>query len=260
MIERNEHLKQQVISAFIDHELGPDELGAVQQHLADCHPCSLNVLWATRMKIATAAAGQRFAPSPEVLARLAAVARAQAPQIQQKATAARVPGPWVWSAVAALLLLAILFNAEGRRREANSLSAELLDQHLATLSSFSLPEVLSTDKHTVKPWFQGKLPFSFNLPDPAALPQDTLMKGADFTYLHAQPAALLLFTIHKHEVSVFLTQRGAGASPSMSRSGFTIRTAVTKNLRFIAVSDVDAKDLSLLVWSLVRAQDESATQ
>ena len=65
-------------------------------------------------------------------------------------------------------------------RQADSLSAELLDQHLATLSSGAAPEVISTDRHTVKPWFQGKLPFSFNLPD--KLPADTTLKGGDLTY------------------------------------------------------------------------------
>src|SRR6202012_3814639 len=108
-------------------------------------------------------------------------------------------------------------------------------QHLATLSSGASPEVISTDRHTVKPWFQGKLPFSFDLPD--ALPAETTLKGGDFTYLHGQPAALLLFTIHKHEVSVFLTQRSGNAVPAVLpavRSGFTIRHATTQDLSIVA--------------------------
>jgi len=130
----------------------------------------------------------------------------------------------------------------------------LLDQHLATLSSGAAPEVLSTDRHTVKPWFQGKLPFSFNLPE--SLPADMSLKGADFTYLNGKPAALLLFTIHKHEVSVFLTQRADSATVPRSgvRSGFVMHHAVTQNLRMVAVSDVNAADLDLLLSTLVQAQ------
>ena len=112
------------------------------------------------------------------------------------------------------MLLAVSLIGWRQLHETNTLAAELLDQHLATLSSAATPQVISTDRHTVKPWFQGRLPFSFNLPDAQALPPDTTLKGADLTYLKGQPAALLLFTIHKHEVSVFLTQRSGG--PNLS--------------------------------------------
>jgi len=119
------------------------------------------------------------------------------------------------------------------------------------------PQVISTDRHTVKPWFQGRLPFSFNLPDAAALPPDTALKGADLTYFNGQPAALLLFTIHKHQVSIFLTQRANGpiltALPT-THAGFTIQSTTTRELCILAVSDVNPADLGLLVASLARAQ------
>ena len=163
---------------------------------------------------------------------------------------------WIgWVALAASLVMAVSLIGWRQIRQANALSAELLDQHLATLSSGASPEVISTDRHTVKPWFQGKLPFSFNLPE--VLPADTSLKGADFTYLSGQPAALLLFTIHKHEVSVFLTQRSATAiatMPSHVRSGFNIYYASTHDLGIAAVSDVNPADLKLLLSALVQAQ------
>ena len=117
--------------------------------------------------------------------------------------------------------------------------------------------MISTDRHTVKPWFQGRLPFSFNLPDAVALPPDTVLKGADLTYFNGQPAALLLLTIHKHQVSIFLTQRANGpmlAAPSTTHAGFTISSAGTRELCILAVSDVDPAEIDLLVASLVRAQ------
>jgi anti-sigma factor RsiW len=177
------------------------------------------------------------------------------PQAEKKA--ARVYSMRVvwWGALTACLLIAVSLIGWRQTRQANALSAELLDQHLATLSSGATPEVISTDRHTVKPWFQGKLPFSFNLPD--ALPADTTLKGGDFTFLDGQPAALLLFTIHKHEVSVFLTQRAGGpvsVTPPGGRSGFSIRSATTDDLRIVAVSDVNPADLDLLVAALVQAQ------
>jgi anti-sigma factor RsiW len=158
------------------------------------------------------------------------------------------------------MLLAVSLIGWRQLHETNTLAAELLDQHLATLSSAATPQVISTDRHTVKPWFQGRLPFSFNLPDAPALPPDTTLKGADLAYLNGQPAALLLFTIHKHQVSVFLTQRSGGpnlvALPGV-RSGFTIHSAATHDLQIVAVSDVNPADLDALVATLLRAQSPS---
>ncbi len=257
-----EHLNAERLTAFIDGELPPTEQQRIEHHLSSCHACTLRVLSAMQLKAATARAGDRFAPPPEALARLTAQLHSQ-PQIETKTKkTARIYSmtslrPLAWAALAAAILLTVSLLGWRQLHQTNTLAAELLDQHLATLSSGATPQVISTDRHTVKPWFQGRLPFSFNLPDAAALPADTTLKGADLTYLNGQPAALLLFTIHKHEVSIFLTQRTGGpiltALPS-TRSGFAIHSATTHDLRIVAVSDVNPADLDLLVAALVRAQ------
>ena len=258
------HLDPGKLNAFIDGELLPSEQQGIERHLAGCHACTLRVLSATQLKAATARAGQRFTPPPDALARLTTHLHSQQmeskPQAQTKGPA-RIYSirthirPAVWAALAAAVLLTVSLLGWRQLYRTNTLAAELLDQHLATLSSGATPQVISTDRHTVKPWFQGRLPFSFNLPD--TLPPDTTLKGADFTYLNGQPAALLLFTIHKHEVSIFLTQRASGpilTSLPSTRSGFTLHTATTSDLRIIAVSDVNPAELDLLVAALVHAQ------
>ena len=247
------HLTPDILNAFIDGELPPVESESVQQHLAECHHCTLRVLSATRLKAATARSAQRFTAPPEALARLTAQLGAQQPKKPARVIAFR---PLAWSALAAAIVLAVSLLGWHQVHQSNTFSAELLDQHLATLSSGVVPEVISSDRHTVKPWFQGRLPFSFNLPEPGALPADTVLKGADLTYIDHQPAALLLFTIHKHEVSVFITQRTGISLPVLSgnRSGFAIYGATTHDLRLIAVSDVNPPDLDLLLAALVQAQ------
>jgi anti-sigma factor RsiW len=265
-----EHLNPDTLNAFIDGELLPTERQGIEQHLATCHACTLRVLSATQLKAATARAGHRFAPPPEALARLTAQLRSQSklqtkPQSQTKPqTQTKTPArlysirPAAWAGLAAAILLTISILSWRQLHQTNTVAAELLDQHLATLSSAATPQVISTDRHTVKPWFQGRLPFSFNLPDAAALPPDTTLKGADLTYLNGQPAALLLFTIHKHEVSFFLTQRSS--SPTLTAlpstlAGFNLRTATTPDLRIIAVSDVNPADLDNLLAVLVQTQN-----
>jgi anti-sigma factor RsiW len=264
------HLGPDTLSALIDGELPPAQQQGIEQHLATCHGCTHRVLSATKLKAAIARAGQRFTPPPEALAGLTAQLHSQSePQAQahsepQPKSTGRlfsirpaIVRPAAWAALAAAILLAVSLLGWRQLHQTNTLAAELLDQHLATLSTAATPQVISTDRHTVKPWFQGRLPFSFNLPDTTALPPDTTLKGADLTYLNGQPAALLVFTIHKHEVSVFLTQRSTGPTlttlPS-TRAGFTLHTATTHDLRIVAVSDVNPADLDNLIAALVQAQ------
>jgi anti-sigma factor RsiW len=256
MTQAIEHLSSDTLSAFVDGELSDGEQEAIQQHIGGCHACALRVLSATELKAATARAGRCFAPPPETLARLTAHLHREPRGSVRIHSVRRV----AWASLAAAMLLTLSLIGWRQLHETDTLAAELLDQHLATLSSAATPQVISTDRHTVKPWFQGRLPFSFNLPDARVLPPNTTLKGADLTYLKGQPAALLLFTINKHEVSVFLTQRFGGPSltalPS-ARFGFTIHSATTQDLRIVAVSDVNPADLDALVATLVQAQSSS---
>jgi anti-sigma factor RsiW len=168
-----EHLNPDLLSAYIDGELPPAEQKGIQHHLTTCHACTLRVLSATQLKAATARAGHRFTPPPEALARITAKLHSHSTPLPQKT--ARVYSmasirPIAWSALAAALLLTVSLLGWRQLHQTNTLAAELLDQHLATLSTGATPQVISTDRHTVKPWFQGRLPFSFNLPDAEDLP------------------------------------------------------------------------------------------
>ena len=136
----------------------------------------------------------------------------------------------------------------------HALVTEVFDQHIATLAGSLPPEVVSTDRHTVKPWFQGKIPFSFNLPE--NLPPGTTLDGANLTYLHNQPVAQLLYSIGKHRVSVFVGEKlatGANELPA-ELSGFQVMEFSTGNLEVVAVSDVDPARLAELVGAIRQAQ------
>ena len=165
-------------------------------------------------------------------------------------------GAAAWGAMAAVVVLVVGMIGWQRARETNALTAELLDQHLSTLGSGATPQVISMDKHTVKPWFQGRLPFSFNLPEPDALPEDVALLGGDLVYVEGQPTALLLYAIHKHEVSVFVAPRGGvlGVAPRTVRSGFAVRTAESAELRMVGVSDVNPAELEALMAVLAKVQ------
>jgi anti-sigma factor RsiW len=255
MIPTEQHLRPQQVDAWVDDETSRSDALAFAQHLSTCHTCSLRIRSALELKRATAHAGKNFFTSPAALARLTS-------QVQSSRTRTRlyllpsIP----WAAVAACLVLAIGMAVRAPSRQPETLSAELLDRHLEALSFAAVPQVISTDRHTVKPWFQGKLPFSFNLPEQAELAPETTLRGADLAFVRGQPAALLFFTMRKHQVSVFLVQRDvkptslAGSSPALTRSGFTIESSDAGSLTFIAVSDANPADVHSLLASLAQVQ------
>jgi anti-sigma factor RsiW len=120
---------------------------------------------------------------------------------------------------------------------------------VATLASGSPVDVVSTDRHTVKPWFQGKLPFSFNLPELQGT--DFTLVGGRVTYLAQSPGAHLIYRLRQHEISVFIFQdRGnetaASASAPISMLSFTVESWTKNGLRYFVVGDVGAQDIESL--------------
>ena len=262
----SEHLSPVTLSALADGELSREQLADAQAHLAECPACTSHALAQSLLKAATKKAGARYAPSENLESRMAAVVS------QHSSPGWRPDGGtdgsrlWLSLAAVAVILLAISVAGTALRRGHLSeielasnnrvaLETELLDQHIATLAANSPPQVISSDRHTVKPWFQGKLPFSFNLPE--NLPPDTKLEGADLTYIHGQPAAQLLYSIGKHRVSVFITQRTdmkVVFGPPTDHAGFHVAGFNTRDLDAIAVSDVDPGRLSGLVGLIFQSQ------
>jgi anti-sigma factor RsiW len=253
----SEHLSQVQLSALVDGELTRDQLALVQQHLAECASCTSKALAQSLLKASTKRAGLRYAPTGALEDRMAAIAKQHSPS-SRRADQSDGGRLWLSLAAAAVMLLAVSIagtalwgrhQSEPAIASANraALETEMIDQHIATLAANSPPEVISSDRHTVKPWFQGKLPFSFNLPE--NLPADTKLEGADLTYIHGQPAAQLIYSIGKHRVSVFVTQRTdktvAHGGPS-DHAGFHMAGFNTRDLDAIAVSDVEPSRL----WGL----------
>jgi anti-sigma factor RsiW len=267
-----DHLTHDLLNALVDGELTADQLAGANVHLAGCPSCTSYALHQSLLKSATAKAGQRYVPSPDLAERLVQLASREDSQNQVSrlhsspgSSPRRIHGlgSLGWAAAAVLLLASVsvmLIQRAAQRSEMASaenaaLVTEVFDQHVATLAGNTAPQVVSADRHTVKPWFQGKIPFSFNLPQ--SLPSDTSLDGANLTYLHDQPVAQLLYSIGKHRVSVFLRQKSGAAETNewvAARAGFHVKEFSTNDLEVVAISDVDPARLAELVDAMKHAQ------
>jgi len=135
------------------------------------------------------------------------------------------------------------------------LLSELVDQHVATLASANPVDVVSTDRHTVKPWFEGKIPFTFNLPELQGLP--FVLVGGKVSYLSQSPGAELIFRVRQHQISVFIFQENGlrearDYEAFRSALSFEVRTWQHNGLRYFVIGDASGQDLDKLT-ELIKA-------
>jgi anti-sigma factor RsiW len=233
------------LDAYVDGELSSTESAALAAHIRECSSCAAYTLGLVQMKRSIAAAGERYQPSAEFREKI------------QKTIGSKRQrgGSWYWKIVAipaALVLIlsvTVNFYADRQKAQRERVYSELTDLHVATLASGSPVDVVSTDRHTVKPWFQGKIPFSFNLPELQGT--DFTLVGGRVTYLAQSPGAHLIYRLRQHEISVFIFQdRGdetsALASAPISRLSFTVESWTKNGLRYFVVGDVGAQDIEHL--------------
>jgi anti-sigma factor RsiW len=244
-------LDREKLHAYADESLAPEELAAVEQHLRECAACAAEALALVQMKRATRAAAASLTLRPEF--RMRPEFRQQMEKSMQGAQRPTRRRAWLQglaAAALALLLIAVSTAVLTQRAGRDEAVAEGLDLHVAALASTNPVDVVSTDRHTVKPWFQGKLPFTFNLPELEGSPYKLL--GGKLVYLEHNPAAQLLFEIRKHQISVFLAQEREGLVPlsaavtTTSERGFSVETWREGGLRYVAISDTNPADVHAL--------------
>jgi anti-sigma factor RsiW len=242
---------QAQLDKYLDGELSSEAMRSLDAHLRTCQACTADVLARVQFKRAIKTAGKRFVPSAEFRAKLQ---KAVAPQRR-----------WSWNfgwklataALAVLLFAGAITTYVGReslRRQ--HFYTELADLHVATLGSANPVDVISSDRHTVKPWFQGKIPFTFNLPE--LQNTDFSLLGGRVAYVGQQSGAHLIYQIRKHEISVFILP--AASSDGLFREDSKVERRQTFNvedwsqggLRYVIFGDASAEDIQKLS-ALLRA-------
>lgn len=240
----------QWLDAYVDESCSPEEIEGIENHLRDCPACTAETLARLQMKRATRAASARYAPSPEFKLRVQNAIQKSRKPIWMVPRVQRA-----FAGAVAFLLIVIVTAAMWTRHAAREQTlAELLDLHVATTASTNPVDVISTDRHTVKPWFQGKLPFTFNLPELANSPFKLV--GGKLVYFRNSPGAQLLIDIRKHQISVFVVQDQAGVTPqgmgeiATRQKGFSVESWSEGGLRYVVIGDTtpaDIHDLSELL-------------
>ena len=230
------------LDMYVDGETSEQELPGVLEHLQTCRACAAEALSRMQMKRATrAAAAMRFSAPADFRLR---IEKSIAPR---KRRLAFLFSPALAIAAALVLVIAISSVVLVRRAARQQELAQLLDMHVSALASANPVDVVSSDRHTVKPWFQGKLPFTFNLPELAGSPYK--LYGGRLVYFRGQAGAQLIYQLRMHEFSVFIVQSGGPSSGRVTdeqKNGFSTESWTSGGLHYIAMSDAGAGDVHAL--------------
>jgi anti-sigma factor RsiW len=229
-----------LLHALMDGELDAGHAREVEEHIAGCPACAAQLAAYREMSQAIATAKMKYTAPLALRRRI----EASLPQTQAPSRRAVLRGFALGSAVSAIAatgLVAIVL----REDELQRIQSEIVSAHLRSLQAGHLTDVISTDQHTVKPWFNGKLDVSPPVIDLTA--QGFTLIGGRLDYVDARAIGAVVYKRRAHVINLFVAQTSnteRRAARIETLQGFNIRCWRDHGLNFWAVSDLGADELA----------------
>jgi anti-sigma factor (TIGR02949 family) len=236
------------LDAYIDRELDAIAASQFERHLNECPTCRATYDRYRQLHQTVGSEMQYFRAPQEFEQRLRD--RLHTPAAPQEE---KVRGRWFrrapyWAtaaSLAAVVLLTLLLSQMLWHRPASELLAEqVVSSHIRSLQANHLSDVISTDQHTVKPWFSGRIDFAPVVKDLSA--NGFPLVGGRLDYLDDHPVAALVYKRRQHTINLFLWPSTSGNSNprSFSIRGYNVTAWTFSHMTYWAVSDVNAADLN----------------
>ncbi|MCW8278580.1 anti-sigma factor [Pseudomonas sp. PCH199] len=227
---------QTLMHGYLDKELDPATAADVAGHLDGCAECARLHDQARLLMIGVKQRAPYYA-APASLTASVFPAEAPAPRAVERWRKWFAP---VFSATA-MALAVVLFVVTPASEQ--PLMDEAVSSHVRSLMGEHLNDVVSSDRHTVKPWFTGKLDFSPPVFDYTA--QGFPLLGGRLDYLQHQTTAALSYGRAKHIINVFILPTPEADKPRQSQSirGFNVVSWQENHMRFVLVSDLEKSEL-----------------
>jgi len=228
-------LVERDLDAYLDRELDAERSTAVREHIRICAPCRRQL--AEREGLARLVGSAPYYPAPDRL-------RARVLTQSTRSNSVRRVLGWAAAAVLVLSVGAALSLWRPETSRGNVIADEVIDSHVRSLMANHLFDVQSTDQHTVKPWFLGKLDFSPPVVDLAS--RGFPLVGGRLDYVGGRPVAALVYQRQKHTINVFVSpETGDSSTRDIVRTirGFNLRHWIRDGMSFWAVSDLNRADL-----------------
>ncbi len=230
---------QNLVDAYIDDELDLVRMLEIEQHLQECSACEQ--LYKSRQSMRAAIhTGSFYHKAPAHLQKSIQLSLRQTSKDSVSRTI-----PWRLFSIAAAVIVGIimlwsLLPLLSPSSVDESLIQEVLSSHVRSLMANHLVDVASTDQHTVKPWFDGKLDFSPPVVDLAS--QGFPLVGGRLDYLNNRPVAALVYKYRNHYINLFIWPSAQSSDESVtmvSRQGYHLFFWTKSGMTYWAVSDVE---------------------
>ena len=236
-----------LVQAELDGELDAAQAASLEAHRAGCPICQ--AAQAELLRARELLRGEAYEPAPDdVRARVMARLRQVEPARIEPRSAPTPVRRWRWvfpsmsgfglgaACAAALAVLVVL-------PQRDDLAGELVAGHIRALQPGHLEDVVSTDQHTVKPWFDGRLDFAPPVRDFAA--EGFPLAGGRLDYADNRPVAALVYRRDRHIIDLFVWPAAGEAAPATAeRHGYNLVHWRAGGMEFWAVSDVEAAQLA----------------
>ena len=245
-----------LLHAFVDDELDVAHSLDVQRHLDTCPACAREHAAQRALRAALRNDALYFRPSEDFATRARAALRATAATAGAAGPTRPAKGfPWIFrpwlpagAAAALLAVIAITFFRLGPGAPGPSadelLAREVVASHIRSLMPGHLTDVPSSDQHTVKPWFNGRLDFSPPVKDLAT--EGFSLAGGRLDYLAGRPIAALVYGRRQHIINLMVwpAPREADRSPTAEiRQGYHLLRWTRDGMNYWAVSDLNENEL-----------------
>jgi anti-sigma factor RsiW len=241
---------RRLLEAGTDGELDLVHQLELEAHLRTCPDCARRAARLRARHTALRESLPRFTAPPQLAEKIRATLRADgAPAPARRPAPRRSPLLWpIWSITGLAATLAFVLVAGyawgNARARADLLVDDAVSDHVRSLQAGHLTDVASTDQHTVKPWFAGKLAFSPPVTDLAA--EGFPLAGGRLETIGGGPAAALVFHRRQHAINLFIwpATGGALAGRQAERSGYHAESWSQAGFNFLAVSEIPANELA----------------
>jgi anti-sigma factor RsiW len=234
-----------LLHALLDGELDAGHAREVEAHVANCQHCATQMRAYRELQQAMRAAQLRFT-APASLRRRIEKAFPVVPQrVSSRRSALKgfVMGSVLSTAMAASLVVAVF-----RTDQDQQVLGDVVSAHVRSLQANHLTDVQTSDQHTVKPWFNGKLDIAPPVVDLTA--QGFTLIGGRLDYVDGKDVASVVYRRRKHVINLFVTQASGSEQHGTkldTMQGFNIRRWTAQGLEFFAVSDINPEELQEFV-------------
>lgn len=230
-----------LLHALIDGELDAGHTREVEDHIAGCPRCAAALRDYRTMSKAIAETGAGYTAPAALRQRIEAALPQPRPTPNRRAVLRGFAMGSAVSALAATGLVAVVL----RNDDAERIQSEVVSAHLRSLQAGHLTDVISTDQHTVKPWFNGKLDISPPVIDLAA--QGFALIGGRLDYVDARAIGAVVYKRRQHVINLFVSQTsntGRRLAKIDTIQGFNILSWSDRGLNYWAVSDLARDELT----------------